>query len=81
MLHGFQMIGHLKYEPSEWPWLAMEVRGQRGLSAQRKHIPGHHGVATETYNLLDESNILMQTYIRTNSNYRRGFYMEDLLQK
>lgn len=64
----------------------MEVRGQRGLSAQRKlyntkHIPGHHGVATETYNLLDESNIPMQTYIRTNSNYRRGFYMEDLLQK
>lgn len=64
----------------------MEVRGQRGLSAQRKpnnpkHIPGHHGMATETYNLLDESNIQMQTYIRINSNYRRGFYMEDLLQK
>lgn len=38
-------------------------------------------MATETYSLLDESDMQMQTYIKINSNYRRGFYIEDLLQK
>lgn len=53
-------------------WTAMEVRGQRGLLAQRKptntkYIPVHYGVAFGTHNLLDEANILMQTYIRINT--------------
>lgn len=77
------MIGHLKDEPSEWPW-KWGVRGgfqHREKPNNPKHIPGHHGVATETYSLLDESDMQMQTYIKINSNYRRGFYIEDLLQK